>query len=113
MTGHYIESTPSNPNDWELKSEQLAFTHIEGNHSGANLGGILIHVIDRYGIRRKASLPHPMIDVSLSLISWTHQMGWFTADNASNNFSAIREVAKQVNADLPGSDWDAKQHYVR
>jgi hypothetical protein len=38
-------------------------------------------------------------------------MGWFTADNASNNFSAIREVAKQVNADTP--DWDAKQHYIR
>jgi len=38
-------------------------------------------------------------------------MGWFTADNASNNFSAIREVAKQVNADMP--NWDAKQHYVR
>jgi len=55
-----------NPNDWELKSEQLGFTHIEGNHSGANLGGILICVIDRYGIRRKASLPHSMIDVSLS-----------------------------------------------
>ena len=40
-------------------------------------------------------------------------MGWFTADNASNNFSAIREVTKKVNADMPGSDWDAKQHYVR
>ena len=39
-------------------------------------------------------------------------MGWFTADNASNNFSAIQEVTKQVNADLPESDWDAKQHYV-
>ena len=40
-------------------------------------------------------------------------MGWFTANNTSNNLSAIREVAKQVNADSPGSDWDAKQHYVQ
>jgi len=72
VTGHYIESAESNPNDWELKSEQLGFTHIEGNHSGTNLGGILIRVIDRYGIHRKASLPHPMIDVSLLLISCTH-----------------------------------------
>ena len=53
-----------------------------------------------------------MIDVSLCLMSCTYQMGWFTADNASNNFSAIREVAKQVNADMPRSDWDPKQHYV-
>jgi hypothetical protein len=69
VTGHYIESTESNPNDWTLKSEQLGFTHIEGNHSGANLGGILIRVIDRYDIRRKASLPYPTIDVSPLLIS--------------------------------------------
>ena len=85
---------------------------MEGNYSGANLGGILICVIDWYGICQKASLPLPIIDISLLLISWTYQMGWFTADNASNNFSAIREVAKQVNVDLPESDWDVKQHYV-
>lgn len=55
MTGHYITGPKESPQDWELKSEQLGFTHIEGNHSGANLGGILIRIIDRYGIRQKAS----------------------------------------------------------
>ena len=60
VTGHYVGSAAGYPNDWELKSEQLGFMHIEGNHSGANLGGILIHVIDRYGIRHKASAPYPI-----------------------------------------------------
>ena len=39
------------------------------------------------------------------------QTGWFTADNASNNFSAIKEVGQQLKPELP--DWDPRQHYVR
>jgi hypothetical protein len=69
VTGHYIGSMAGNPNDWEMKSEQLGFTHIEGNYSGANLGGILIRVIDRYGIRNKASLSRAVIYVSLFMNS--------------------------------------------
>jgi hypothetical protein len=56
MTGHYISAPIEKPQEWELKSEQLSFTHIEGNHSGANLGNILICSIDQYGIRRKVSI---------------------------------------------------------
>ena len=56
MTSHYITGTKESPQDWELKSEQLGFTHIEGNHSGANLGGILIRIIDRYEIHQKVSI---------------------------------------------------------
>ena len=55
VTGHYISAEKETPHEWELKSEQLAFTHIEGNHSGANLGGILVRTIDRYSIRNKVS----------------------------------------------------------
>lgn len=53
VTAHYIDSPADNPHLWELKSEQLAFKPIEGNHSGANIGRILIEVIDNYGIRKK------------------------------------------------------------
>ena len=56
MTGHYITGTKESPQDWKLKSEQLGFTHIEGNHCGANLGGILMRTIDRYGIRQKVRI---------------------------------------------------------
>jgi hypothetical protein len=56
MTGHYISAPKKSPQEWSLKSEQLGFTHIEGNHSGANLGGILVRTIDRYGLRQKVSI---------------------------------------------------------
>ena len=56
MTGHYISAPKANPQEWELKSEQLGFKHIEGNHSGANLGDILMRIIDKYGLRQKVSM---------------------------------------------------------
>ena len=109
MTGHYIAGPKESPQDWKLKSEQLGFTHIEGNHSGANLGGILIWTIDKYGIRQKVSIyKHFVVHLFLPTCA---KVGWFTADNASNNFSAIREVARHLEDDL--TNWDPKQHYIR
>ncbi|KIK32074.1 hypothetical protein CY34DRAFT_102290, partial [Suillus luteus UH-Slu-Lm8-n1] len=74
-----------------LKTEQLAFTPINGNHSGANIGRILIETIDKYGIRMK--------------------VGWFTADNATNNDTAIATVAADI--DPTGKQWNAVEHRVR
>jgi hypothetical protein len=56
VTAHYIDSPVNKPQEWELKMEQLAFRYIEGNHSGANIGRILVEVIDDYGIRKKVCL---------------------------------------------------------
>jgi hypothetical protein len=56
VTGHYINAPADKPQDWELKCEQLAFTPIEGNHSGANMANILVRTVDRYGIRNKVSV---------------------------------------------------------
>lgn len=53
VTGHYIASPPGRPQDWELRSEQLAYTHFEGNHSGANMANVLIRTVDRYGLEEK------------------------------------------------------------
>jgi hypothetical protein len=53
VTAHYIDSPADKPQEWELKMEQLAFKPIQGNHSGANVGSILIKVIGDYGIREK------------------------------------------------------------
>jgi hypothetical protein len=39
--------------DWDLKVDQLAFKHVEGNHSGANIGRVLVEIVDYYGIREK------------------------------------------------------------
>jgi hypothetical protein len=53
VTAHYIDATNDNPQKWELKTEQLAFTPIHGDHSGANIASILIDTIDQFGIRAK------------------------------------------------------------
>ncbi|KAH7903802.1 hypothetical protein BJ138DRAFT_990100, partial [Hygrophoropsis aurantiaca] len=53
ITGHYIWNPENKPQQWELKSDQLAFEPIEGNHSGENIGRIIIDVIDRYNVRDK------------------------------------------------------------
>jgi hypothetical protein len=55
VTGHYIAAPENQPEQWELKTEQLAFAPIEGNHSGENLANIIVHVIDRYDLRGKVS----------------------------------------------------------
>jgi hypothetical protein len=91
ITAHYIDSPVGKPQEWELKSEQLAFTTINGNHSGSNIGRILIKAIDDYGIRNK--------------------VGWFTADNATNNNTAIQTVANAI--DPSGTKWIAGEHCVR
>ena len=53
VTGHYIISSPDNPQQWELKTEQLAFTPIVGNHSSENIAKILLETIDAFGLRSK------------------------------------------------------------
>jgi hypothetical protein len=53
VTGHYITAPNNQPQDWELKSEQLAFTHFEGNHSGANMANVLFRTVEKYGLRDK------------------------------------------------------------
>lgn len=68
VTGHYIDAPVDKPQDWELKSEQLAFTHFEGNHSGANMANVLIRTVDRYGLRNKVctTLPLPILGLIYS-----------------------------------------------
>jgi len=56
VMGHYINAPADKPQDWELKCEQLAFTLIEGNHSGANMANILVCTVDCYRIRNKVSV---------------------------------------------------------
>ncbi|KAF5370479.1 hypothetical protein D9615_009743 [Tricholomella constricta] len=94
VTGHYIWAPESHPMDWSLKTDQLAFTHLEGNHSGSNVGNVLVRTFDRYNLRRK--------------------LGWATADNAPNNFTGIRTAAIDINS-TPGltEKWEPAQRYIR
>ena len=72
VTGHYIANRKGKPEEWELKSNQLAFTHLEGRHSGANISKVLVRTIDCYGIWQKvASFPFHCSITGLDLRS-----GW-------------------------------------
>lgn len=55
ITGHYVDAPADKPQDWKLKTEQLAFKHVEGRHNGKNIADILIHTLDSYGLRGKVS----------------------------------------------------------
>lgn len=56
VTAHYIDSLVDKPQQWVLKSDQLAFTPVIGNYSGANIGKILMEAIGEYNLRDKVSL---------------------------------------------------------
>ncbi|KAF7366232.1 HAT family dimerization domain-containing protein [Mycena venus] len=91
VTGHYIDAAVNSPEDWSLKSEQLAYTPIEGNHSGDNLSRTLVRTVDRYDLRDK--------------------VGWFTADNATNNDTALKALGKEI--DPLKLRWDPVERRVR
>jgi len=55
VTGHYIFVRPDRPNDWELRTEQLAFTPLCGRHSGANMASLLVLTVDHYDLHGKVS----------------------------------------------------------
>jgi hypothetical protein len=57
MTGHYIFAPADKPQEWKLKAEQLAFKHIKGNHSGANISKILVNTLDCYKLHKKVDFP--------------------------------------------------------
>jgi hypothetical protein len=112
VTGHYIDSAKENPMAWELKCEQLAYTPLHGNHSGANMSKILLHTLDRYDIRDKVIIT-VIFNSRLIILS---KVGWFTADNATNNDTALANLAEELNADNDDDDtpsWDPVEHRVR
>ena len=56
IMAHYIASPEGQPTIGNIHSKTLVYTSIEGNHSGANTAVVILHVIDRYGIREKVCL---------------------------------------------------------
>ena len=60
ITGHYIDAPPSQPDDWELKTEQLAFEEIKGRHTGKNMAEIISHTVERYELQGKVSFIDPL-----------------------------------------------------
>lgn len=49
VTGHWITR------EWQLRSEILSFSELEGSHSGENMGEELYVVLEKYNITHKVS----------------------------------------------------------
>jgi hypothetical protein len=56
VTGHYIDAPVDRPNDWELKTEQLAFETIKGRHNGKNIASMLTRTVARYELNHKVKI---------------------------------------------------------
>jgi hypothetical protein len=56
VTAHYIDSPKDWPEQWVLKEAQLAFTPLEGHHTGANITLILAGVLEQYRICEKMGI---------------------------------------------------------
>jgi hypothetical protein len=55
ITAHYINASPDQPLEWELKSKLLGFEELQGSYSGANVAVKIVEVLDQYNIRDKVS----------------------------------------------------------
>jgi hypothetical protein len=53
VTSHYIVAPSDNPGSWRLASDVVAFEHVPGAHTGANLASVIACVVDRFGFRSK------------------------------------------------------------
>jgi hypothetical protein len=88
INAHYITAPTNRPNDWEMKSDELAFMKIEGRHTGQNLGEAVARTIERYGLKKKT--------------------GWRTSDGASVNRSASRTIEHEIAPH--DATWTAEEH---
>ena len=60
ITGHYINAPPSQPDDWELKTERLAFEEIKGHHTGKSMAEIISHTVEHYELQGKVNFIDPL-----------------------------------------------------
>ncbi|KAJ7106433.1 hypothetical protein C8R43DRAFT_906248 [Mycena crocata] len=78
---------PKTPNNWEMKTVELAFMKIEGRHTGQTLGAALVQTIQRYGLEKKT--------------------GWITSDGASVNRTTARAIERELAPHDP--TWTAEE----
>lgn len=107
VTGHYISAPKDRPLEWELTSTQLGFAPVDGNHSGKNLARVILRIIDRYDGRSKVCSLLPFRNLTKSY----HELGWITADNASNMDTTVHNIGKAI--DPSGDLFDPVQRRCR
>ncbi|KAF5332789.1 hypothetical protein D9611_005171 [Ephemerocybe angulata] len=74
ITAHYLVMSPAG--NLELKSRLVAFRHIEGSHTGENIGKVFVRVLEE--------------------IRCLHKISTITLDNASNNNTAMDKIHEEL-----------------
>jgi hypothetical protein len=87
VTGHWIDA------DWHLHEQVLAFREIIGDHSGENIGALLVEILREYGLVNPDNL------------------GWGTSDGSTVCDKAMRVLA--VSVDPTSERWVAKERRAR
>ncbi|PPR07616.1 hypothetical protein CVT24_004169 [Panaeolus cyanescens] len=88
ITAHFIVKVLKT---YTLRNELIAFRHIKGTHSGANIGKEMYNILENVGI--------------------TNKLGHITTDNASNNSTMMEEMVKSLEG--LGVPFHAKSNHIR
>ena len=84
ITGHHIDS------DFDLHQDLLAFEHLDNSHTGQYLASVVFKIIEDYNLSEK--------------------LFCITTDNATNNYTMVRELAKLLEAiDI---DWNSEINHI-
>ncbi|PPR04216.1 hypothetical protein CVT24_013300 [Panaeolus cyanescens] len=88
ITAHFIVKVLKT---YTLRNELIAFRHIKGTHSGANIGKEMYNILENVGI--------------------TNKLGHITTDNASNNSTMMEEMVHSLEG--LGVPFHAKSNHIR
>ena len=73
----------------KLKAALIAFHHLPGSHTGANIAQVVLGLLDRAGITDKVSPSHLLVPFAAHC-----QIGHFTLNNAANNNTMLSELSR-------------------
>lgn len=89
ITAHWITQ------EWELRSDLMAFSEIEGSHTGENLGEELYDALNKYGICNKVSKLSHFCDYTSQFLQTQN----LTSDNVTVNDKSIQVLGKKLRDD--------------
>lgn len=97
ITAHYAAKSAAG--HLVIRSRLIAFRHLEGSHTGFNIGNVFVQVLKEIGCLRRvrSSIYH-----KLPLFDCSFQVSMITLDNASNNNTGMNQIEDELRAlDIP------------
>ena len=100
LTAHFINAPTDHPDAWKLKTDQLLFQEIKGQHMGKNMADILGWALERYNLHDKVGLHLIFLSILLTMELFHRLDGlWMTVQ------PLIAQHCLLQNGPLMGTDW--------